>query len=618
MKLKRRMKRGISAQLIYLIVIGVLVAGVITYFLQYSVSHRRVRVAMGERAAETAREMVSALHEYQAYEWLLPYWYENADRLEVEYDADFRSGTVTEEKERLFAKRHPDLSIRYLSREEVEALPEEDQKLYAEIAYSWILSRVNESKRILGCDYLYLSVTGTDASDHPYHSQCFLMSGADPGAVRGTAYGEVYTLGVTVPVEKGNAADSMRGAVELFEDQAGSDKVSGEALTGAGNYVDYYTCVAMVGEEAYFAGVTYDIKSLISQIRIDTLRSTLLAALYQILLLWIVMRHVSLYMIRPLKKILGSIRAYTRTRDSASAERDMTEVLSGKKAMAIRQNEIGQLAEDFTSLTKEIDDYVEEIRTVTSQKEKYHTELNIASQIQEQVLPKDLPDVPAKNAFHLHASMIPAREVGGDFYDFFLTGQDQLALVIGDVSDKGVPAALFMMIAKTLIRNFAKVENSPAQIISNVNDQLCENNESGYFVTVWFALIDLTTGQGTAVNAGHEKPAVCRAGDSYELIYNRHCLPLGCVQGLKYREQTFQMNPGDQLFVYTDGVPEAVNQGNEQFGTDRMLEVLNRNKNVRPEEILSRMKSEIDAFVGDVPQFDDTTMLCFQYKGAGN
>ena len=610
-------KRGISAQLTFLIVIGIIVVGVITYFVQYAISRHQVRIETGERAAETAMEMISTLKEYPAYEWLLSYWNEKADLLDVEYDAGFGHGTVTEKKERLFAERHPDLSIRYLSQKEIEALPDEDQKLYAEIAYSWILSRVNESKKNQGCDFLYLMATGTGKSDHPYETQCFLMSGADPGAVRGTDYGEVYTLGVTVPIDVKGAARSMQKAVEnASEDQPDSKKVSGETLAGAGNYVDYYTCVATIGDQAYLAGVTYNIRDVIIRILVDTLKSTLLAALYQILLLWFVMQRLSLYIIIPLKKILKSIRTYTQTRDSAAVKRDMDEVLSGKKAMAVRENEIGQLAEDFTALAGEIDTYVDEIKTATSQRERYKTELNIASQIQKQVLPKTFPDASGKTGFDLYASMAPAREVGGDFYDFFFTNKNHLALVIGDVSDKGVPAALFMMTAKALIRNLANTVESPADILSLVNDQLCENNESGYFATVWFALIDLTTGEGVSVNAGHENPAFSRAGGSFELIRTKHNLSIGVMPGVSYREYPFLMEPGDQLFVYTDGVPEAVNQDNEQFGTDRMLEVLNRNRTAGSRQLLLLMKEEIDAFAGDVPQFDDTTMLCFHYKGA--
>ena len=618
-KMKRtgKKKRGISAQLFHIIIFGILVAGVFTYFLQYSVSVKRVKEEIGNRASATVMEIISALKEYPTYQWLLSYWYENADRLDVEYDIGFGSDAATDEKEKLFDDRNPDLLTHNLSREEIEALPDEDQKLFAEVVYSRLLARINEIKRNLDCDYLYLSVTGTDASDHPYETQCFLMSGADPGAKRGTDYGEVYTLGVTTPVERKDTVESMQKAVmAASEDQQKPYKISGESLTGAGNYVDYYECLDMIGDNAYLAGVTYHVKDMLSQIRIETLKSTLLAAVCQLVLLIIVMRWINQYMIHPLERVLGSIRSYSNARDSAAVEREMTAILSGKKAVAIRKNEVGRLVEDFTALTKEIDTYAEEIRTVTSQKERYKTELSIASQIQEQVLPTDFPCVSGKNAFDLYASMTPAREVGGDFYDFFFTDEDHLALVIGDVSDKGVPAALFMMIAKTLISNLARIEKSPAQILYHVNEQLCENNESGYFVTIWFAMIDLTTGEGVAVNAGHEYPAVCRAQGSYELIRSKHSMAVGTLPGIRFREHAFHMDPGDQLFVYTDGVPEAINKENEQFGTDRMLEVLNRNRNAASKVLLTQMKEEIDAFAGDVPQFDDTTMLCFHYNGS--
>ena len=616
MKLTKKKKRGLSAQINYLIVLGVLAAGVITYFFQYKYTEKEVSDSAGKQAAYAALETMSAVREYPAYEWLLSYWYENADRLDVEYDADFESGSATVEKRMLFSERHPDLQIRYLSREAVEALSDEDQKLYAEIAYSWILTRVNESKRNLGCDFLFLVATGTEDSEHPYGTQCFLMSGADQDSKRGAEYGDAYTLGVTVPVtENSSTALAMKNAVEaVLQEDSDPRKPSAEEMKDAGNYLDYYECLDVDGKQAYLAGAAYNVKELTSQVRSKSLKNTLLGSLYQLLLLELVMRHVLLYVIHPLKKILRSIRQYTQTRDSRTVHQDMKEVLSGRHSLAIRENEIGQLAEDFTDLTEEMDNYVDQITTVTSQKERYETELNIAAQIQEQVLPKKLIIPSGDNQFDVHAMMVPAREVGGDFYDFFFVDEKHLALVIGDVSDKGIPAALFMMITKTLINIYANMGESPSEIMSHVNDLLSENNEAGYFVTVWFALIDITTGLGVSVNAGHEHPAVCRCGGSYELIRYRHGMVVGTLPGIKYREHTFQMSPGDKLFVYTDGVPEAVNKDEEQFGTDRMLEVLNRNMEAGPEELLEQMKKEIDAFAGEVPQFDDTTMLYFCYK----
>ena len=613
----KKKKRGLYMQISLLIVFGVFTASIVTSLTQSKVSEDAVKEITESRAEAAVHEMISAIKEYPAYQWLLKYWYENADRLDVEYDVDFGSGTVTEQKQISFRERHPDLSLLYLSQEKIEALPEPDQKLFAEIVYSWILTRVNEIKRNVGCDYLFLVATVTEESEQPYEKQCFLMSAADPESRRGTEYEEVYTLGVTVSVlEDKSTSAGMRKAVEALRGgQSDAYSIFGEDFRKAGDYLDYYGALDRDRDQAYLVGATYNMKTLKSQIHTNSIRSILITVGLQFLMLELVMLHVFFYVITPLKKILESIRGYSKTRDSAAVRQDMSTVLSGKSAMGVRENEIGQLAEDFRDLTKEIDDYVERIRTITSQKEKYETELNIAAQIQSQVLPKDLPAFTERNEFDLYATMSPAREVGGDFYDYFFVDQDHLALIIGDVSDKGVPAALFMMITITLIKNHAKMGESPKEVITHVNDQLSETNEAGFFVTVWFALIDLKTGEGISVNAGHEHPAACAADGFYELIEYKHSLVIGLFPGMKFMDRTFKMNPGDRLFVYTDGVPEAINNGREQFGTDRMLEVLNRNRDAAPRDLLRRMKEEIDAFSGEVPQFDDTTMLYFQYNG---
>jgi serine phosphatase RsbU (regulator of sigma subunit) len=159
------------------------------------------------------------------------------------------------------------------------------------------------------------------------------------------------------------------------------------------------------------------------------------------------------------------------------------------------------------------------------------------------------------------------------------------------------------------------MEKSPAKVLSRVNDQLCENNDSGYFATVWFALIDLMTGEGISVNAGHEYPAVCRAGGSYELIRSKHSISIGVMPGIRYRDAEFYLAPGDKVFLYTDGVPEATDGENRMFTLDRMLVTLNTVKNGSPEEILEGVHQEVNAFVGEAPQFDDLTMLCLEYKG---
>ena len=186
---------------------------------------------------------------------------------------------------------------------------------------------------------------------------------------------------------------------------------------------------------------------------------------------------------------------------------------------------------------------------------------------------------------------------------------------MADVSGKGVPAALFMVIAKTLIKNRALMGGTPSEVLSYANEQLCEGNGAELFVTVWFAIIDLTTGKGIAANAGHEHPVLKRAGGQFELVVYRHSPAVATMEGMKFREHEFELHPGDTLYVYTDGVPEATNAENELFGTDRMLEVMNKHVDATPQELLPIVREGIDAFVKDAPQFDDITMLGITYFG---
>ncbi len=243
------------------------------------------------------------------------------------------------------------------------------------------------------------------------------------------------------------------------------------------------------------------------------------------------------------------------------------------------------------------------------------TELRTATQIQESMLPRIFPPYPERNEFDLYASMDPAREVGGDFYDFFLVDDDHLCLVMADVSGKGVPAALFMMASKILLANNAKAGKSPAQILADSNRAICANNPEEMFVTVWLGILEISTGKLTAANAGHEYPALRRADGSFELYRDKHGLVIGAMDFAKYKEYELQLLPGDKLFVYTDGVPEATDAQNELFGTERMLGALNEAAGEAPEQLLKTVRRAVDGFVQGAEQFDDLTMLCLEYKG---
>ena len=255
---------------------------------------------------------------------------------------------------------------------------------------------------------------------------------------------------------------------------------------------------------------------------------------------------------------------------------------------------------------------VRERHALELEKERIGAELALATRIQVSALPKEYP---GRAEFELCASMIPAKEVGGDFYDFFMVDGDHLGLVIADVSGKGMPAALFMMVASTLIRNSAAGELSPAAILREANDQICARNPEEMFVTVWLGILEISTGRLTAANAGHEYPMLKRAGMAFELLKDRHGLVVGAMGGVRYRDYELVLEPGAKLFVYTDGVAEAVNGGLEQFGTERIIGTLREIGDGRPEEIVAGMNRAVKEFVGDEPQFDDVTMLCVEYKG---
>jgi len=245
-------------------------------------------------------------------------------------------------------------------------------------------------------------------------------------------------------------------------------------------------------------------------------------------------------------------------------------------------------------------------------------DLDMAAAIQHSMLPHIFPAFPERDEFSLHASMNPAKEVGGDFYDFFLIDEDHLCMVIADVSGKGVPASLFMMISKTILQSIAILGVSPAQALERTNNAICANNQVEMFVTVWIGVLDIKTGIITASNAGHEYPVIKEKDSDWKLLKDKHGIAVGAIEGAKYKEYEIKMEPGSKLFVYTDGVPEATNEEKNMFGTANMVDALNANKDKAPAEILQGVKEAVDAFVKSAPQFDDLTMLCIEYKGASN
>ena len=316
-----------------------------------------------------------------------------------------------------------------------------------------------------------------------------------------------------------------------------------------------------------------------------------------LLALWMLRRNVTV----PLGKLTKMVDSYEHG--------------TFNEARFRHNDEIQWLATSFTEMTTRISAYTEQVARATADKEHIRAEFDVAKQIQNGILPTAFPAFPERKEFDLIASVDASRDIGGDFYDFFLIDEDHLALVIGDGSDKGVPAALFMVIVKTLIKNRAIQGFSPAEVLQNVSEQLLESYSAGMFSTVWFAVLELSTGQGIAVNAGHEHPVLCRAGQRFALQEYRHSPPLGAIEGGRFRDHGFRLEPGDTLFVYTDGLTDTVNGQEELFGAGRIVEALNREPEASPSVLLQTVENAAKRFAGDMPQSDGITMLALRYFG---
>ena len=581
---------GIIKQISLLFIIGILASGSLTYVTQRATSEGGVKREREKLASQIVREVKAAVTEYPGYEWLLHYWYIHHEDLDIEYDTDFREGLKTKEKCRVFNKNHPDLQLKYLDSMDIKALPKEDQKLYAEITYSWLITRINQIKRTYQVDYLFCVL-----SDETYEKQFFLFSAADEDSVRGSHYLEVYPLGIEVTVSE-SQQEAMRSA-----------KRNKENLADAGEYVDYYSFFGMVDGNPLFIGMTYNLSEIMKVIKSDTVSGSFVAMTYQLFLSGICLALILFIIIRPLKKIQKNIRIY---RDSKNSEK-----VTGNLSKVQPNNEIGELSQDVISLVEEIDNHVARISAITAEKERIGAELALATRIQADMLPNVFPPFPERDEFDIYAAMEPAKEVGGDFYDFFLIDDDHLCMVMADVSGKGIPAALFMMACKIILANNAMMHKSPAEILSDTNDTICSNNKEEMFVTVWVGILEISTGRLTAANAGHEYPVMKTPEGRFELLKDRHSFVIGGMEDMPYKDYEVQMLPGTSLFLYTDGVPEATDGKAELYGTDRMLDALNADPEAAPRNVLENVQKDVAEFVGEAEQFDDLTMLCMVYKG---
>ncbi|MBO5552150.1 MAG: SpoIIE family protein phosphatase [Lachnospiraceae bacterium] len=362
------------------------------------------------------------------------------------------------------------------------------------------------------------------------------------------------------------------------------------------------------GEAFGMLGIDIDMDTIVTETRWFLLNSVIF-----VLILTAVCIAVDLYLIRRIAtKPLGLLAKATGDFATGKTEYTRDDVIE----VDIRSHdEIKDLYMEIRDMQGRIVDYMDDLARYTSEKERRHTEMSLAASIQSGMLPGIDSVLSGRKEFDLFASMDPAKDVGGDFYDFFFVDEDHLVLVIADVSGKGVPAALFMMASMILIRDHAKMGGSPAEILGAANAQICNSNVADMFVTVWIGILEISTGHMRCANAGHEYPAIYRREKGFALYKAKHGAAVGVYEGIKFREYELDLNPGDVILVYTDGVPEASNASEEFYGTDRLISALNLNTGNSPESVINRVKKDVEEFVNGAEQFDDLTMLCLTYNG---
>lgn len=354
--------------------------------------------------------------------------------------------------------------------------------------------------------------------------------------------------------------------------------------------------------------VQFTVVDLISKIISQFMSAILLALFAAAVFVFIYNKKIQRKLIRPLSVLTGAAR---KSLDNLDAENDRISNFS-ELEFDQKNNELEVLYNSFLALESGVNNFVDRIRQMTKERNRIDAELDIAARIQASYVPRNFDEFSEVNNISVCAAMVPAKEVGGDFYDLFNIDDDHVCISVADVSGKGIPAAMFMLIGKTLLKDQVTDGRSLGEVISSVNDSLCSGNAESLFITAWVGILTLSTGELKVVNAGHESPMICRGASGVYEKYDDsdiHGMALGVFPGMDYREYTIHLDKGDRLFLFTDGVSEAANTEGELWGCRRVCAAINRYRNENESDTLSGMWDEINEFTGDAEQFDDITML---------
>lgn len=413
-------------------------------------------------------------------------------------------------------------------------------------------------------------------------------------------------LGSTDPISKTHKEEVLR----IFNTGELSDSYFISHSAYGYNTSAIIPIFSSTGEVTALLNVDIAMTLIQSTLREYLLTAAVLGTLLVFVIVFVYLNYLSRKVISPIRLITENAAGFVRNRQGFSS--GVLSIHTG--------DEIETLAKALGKMETDINDYITNLAQVTADKERIATELSVATQIQSSMLPCIFPAFPERPEFDIYATMHAAKEVGGDFYDFFLVDNDRLAVVIADVSGKGVPAALFMVIAKTLIKNHAQLGLSPAEVFETVNNQLCESNDAGMFVTAFMGLLELNSGRFTYVNAGHNPPLVARSGNTYEWLQMKPGFVLAGMEGMPYQQDEITLHAGDRLFLYTDGVTEALNPQEELYSEDRLIRLFNSGilEGKTLQEALGIVRSDIAQFASGAEQADDITMLMLKINDRGD
>ena len=465
-------------------------------------------------------------------------------------------------------------------------------------AYTRVCALFDKLKKDGDITYLSLAVPDEDSVTF-YIDSCVIEMGDDP------ANQIPYGMDIKYTDASANEEElaKYQHTYELFAQNKGVD----EPVITDNEYGYNYSVAAVVLDEngKAIAEVQYnlDMGDVRAYLNSFLLKMFIISAVITIISMFLYVLTVRKIVLKPIQELARFTDDITKTRNF---ENQHISLRTG--------DEIEDLGNSFNFMMEEMERYIDDLSKITAEKQRIGAELDIATRIQASMLPTIFPAFPERDEFDIYATMNPAKEVGGDFYDFFMIDDDNLAIVVADVSGKGVPAALFMVIGKTLIKDHTEPGKDLGEVFSEINDLLCESNSEDLFITAFEAVLNIKTGDLRYVNAGHEMPFICNKNQDFKPYKIKAGFVLAGMEGMRYKAGSMTLEPGDKLFQYTDGVTEATDSDSKLFGMERLEASLNKIKNGTPKDILDSVKNDIDDFVNVALQFDDITMLCLEYK----